>query len=155
MSAAIRHTNRIGHRVRVALAARRMTVTALAKSIGVPYRTLQSYLTADNRFPALVVADIAKALDVSIDFLLIGRAADLDGVAVQWSLRELQEMWPDCFRLSELDLGQAARIFAGGYHHHFLGLRDLGHAPLEPGLERGQGPAMPLTHPPASKKARG
>lgn len=135
MSATTRTRNQIGHRVRVVLVARRMTVTALAKAIGVPYRTLQSYLSADSKFPALVVADIAKALDVSLDFLVLGSHSSMDKEAIKGALTEIWALHPANFLLDGLDLERIAKVFVSTYGYHFVERRNLNYyGPDEPGV---------------------
>lgn len=65
----------LAKRLRVLVDANDTTLTELATSIGVPYRTLQNQLSGNNKMPASTFAKILLRLGVPLDFVTSGRIA--------------------------------------------------------------------------------
>lgn len=59
----------IGTRVQNMIEDRDMTQVALAEKIGVHQNTLNGYLKGKHRFPQEIIAPIAKALNISTDYI--------------------------------------------------------------------------------------
>jgi transcriptional regulator with XRE-family HTH domain len=67
----------ISDRVRAAAQVEGMNIKQLAERSGIPYRTAQDYLSGKRRWSAGAISQIARALNVSCDWLLTGEPAAL------------------------------------------------------------------------------
>lgn len=65
--------NRMLVRLRAAIRWRRVKMTQLAEATGIPYRTVQNYLSGTSALPASALGRICLAIGVSADWVLYGR----------------------------------------------------------------------------------
>lgn len=68
----------------------RFTLRALSDATTIPYRTLQDYLLGKHTIPAQALGQIAVVLDVSTDWLILGRPAILDYHCLGLAVAELE-----------------------------------------------------------------
>jgi transcriptional regulator with XRE-family HTH domain len=82
-----------------------MTMRSLADTADLPYRTLQDYLRGTHSIPAVAIAKIASALEVSADWILRERGAQFDVkitancLSIIEDVRQLsthQQPWESC-----------------------------------------------------------
>lgn len=78
--------------------ARSMNLRDLSRATGMPYGTLQAYLSGKRAIPAQAVVAICRALGISADVLLFGRpmldrAALLRAIQLQEGIRQLSKDW--------------------------------------------------------------
>ena len=66
-----------------------LNVTRLAERAGLPYRTLQDYLSGKHRVPASAIPGLARTLDVSADWLLTGEPVALHPPTLRRALRRV------------------------------------------------------------------
>lgn len=106
-------TLEFSERLRSAMRASGMSAPQLADAAGVPYPTLQSYMSGRHKMTVQALAAIAKALGVTMDWLWLGRqgASDLDAVA--YALRSIDRT----NEMAEGSLGYVAkaRFFQAAY----------------------------------------
>lgn len=104
-------------RIRNAMAQRGLTMRELADCSGVPYGTLQNYLLGKHNIPAPTLGKIAIALDVSADWLILGRPAHVDAEILAELLHFLETLLN---RTSEkLSQREIAQIFIDEYQHRY------------------------------------
>ncbi len=105
--------------IKDAMARRRMGLRELSDATGIPSRTLQNYLLGiTSGIPVLAVAKIAEALDVSADWLILGREPNLD----RETLLIVLKYFVDVIRaeISSEDLEAAADAFLKFYEHIYI-----------------------------------
>ncbi len=56
--------------IRMAMTEKHISLTAVSKEIGVPYRSLQNYLSGTSRMPAVVYVQICEYLEVDNQYVL-------------------------------------------------------------------------------------
>jgi transcriptional regulator with XRE-family HTH domain len=61
--------------IKTAMSVAGLNMTQLAERSGIPYRTLQKYLSGEHRVPSAALPGLADVLDVSIDWLMTGEPA--------------------------------------------------------------------------------
>lgn len=70
-----------------------MGLRELSDATGIPSRTLQNYLLGiTTGIPVLAVAKIAEALDVSADWLILGREPNLDKETLMFVLEYFDDV---------------------------------------------------------------
>lgn len=104
--------------IKEAMARRRVSLRGLSDATGLPYRTLQNYLLETRPMPARAVALIAEALDVSADWLLMGREPLLDKDIVKWVLEDFDDFVRPEMERSNID--GAAEIFLKLYERMYI-----------------------------------
>src|SRR5690606_33939178 len=77
------------NRIKAAMQASDTNITALAKRAGLKYETLRSYLSGNRSLPARAIPDLARALDVSCDFILTGEPARMRAPALIFAATSL------------------------------------------------------------------
>lgn len=79
-------------RVKLAMAASRVTMRELSERSGVPYPSLRNYLAKARGMPGDVVLQIARALNVSTDWILAGEGARLDRETLATTLELVEDV---------------------------------------------------------------
>ncbi len=106
------------------MARRQVGLRDLSDATDIPYRTLQNYLLGTTSgIPVVALAKIAEALDVSADWLILGREPNLD----KETLVVVLEYFDDVIRpqISSTGMEAAADAFLHFYeriyiHHYSL-----------------------------------
>ena len=109
--------------IKEVMARRRVSLRQLSEATELPYRTVQNYLRETSPIPARALARIAKALDVSADWLLFGREPNIDREALKVLLGSFDRLIKPQITASGLDA--AADVFLSLYefvylHHYTL-----------------------------------
>lgn len=104
--------------IKEAMALRRLSLRDLSDATGLPYRTLQNYLLETRPMPARALALIAEALNVSADWLLLGREPLLDKDIIKWVLEDFEDFVRPEIERSGMDAG--AEIFLKLYERMYV-----------------------------------
>ncbi len=79
-------------RLREAMAVRGVTIRALSKESGVPYRSLQNYLRGEHVMSIHALKKIVDALRISSDWVPSGHAASFDDEVLADSLTVVEDV---------------------------------------------------------------
>jgi len=127
------------------MARRRVGLRDLSEATDIPYRTLQDYLLGNSRIPVSALAKIAEVLDVSADWLILGREPNLD----KETLIVVLEYFDDVIRPQIASAGMEVaadaflKFYERVYMHHYSvpGVKVVYQRPGKPkGAKAGSGP---------------
>lgn len=104
--------------IKDAMALRRVGLRWLSDATAIPYRTLQDYLLERHNIPALALGRIAEALDVSADWLLLGREPMIDKDIIKHVLEDFDEFIRPAIKQSGVDAG--AEVFIKLYERNYV-----------------------------------
>lgn len=127
------HSSIIAARIALTAERRGLSIRRLAATAGLPYKTVQNYLSGRHRIPAGALARLAAALDVSADWLVFGQAATFNKEALVDAL----EIVADLRAFAKAGQGATPQEESGAlfekyyskFYQEYLGPRDRSDAP--------------------------
>ncbi|MFD2183585.1 helix-turn-helix domain-containing protein [Rhodoplanes azumiensis] len=79
---------RVAERIRVLMKRRDVTIRELSEKSGLPYRTVQNYLTGKVSLPIAFIVKCCDVLCIEADLLLFG-GLDLDSISLKGALEDV------------------------------------------------------------------